>query len=195
MLRVLFVTTEMDDFVRVGGLAAVSAALPRALRPWSDVRILLPGYRDVVEQFTHIQIVGHCPARADMPPCTLGRAATRDGLPVYVLFPIIFGISIVGAYGASGRMFDLGLLVGFGLLGYAMSKLKYPSAPLILGFVLGDAMERALRQSLMMSQGDVLSLVERPISAIMLSLALVILLIPLLGWLNRLRVRAITENG
>jgi putative tricarboxylic transport membrane protein len=116
-------------------------------------------------------------------------------LPVYVLFPIIFGISIVGAYGASGRMFDLGLLVGFGLLGYAMSKLKYPSAPLILGFVLGDAMERALRQSLMMSQGDLLTLVERPISAIMLSLALVILLIPLFGWLNRLRVRAITENG
>src|SRR5262247_2530102 len=116
-------------------------------------------------------------------------------LPLYVLFPVIFGISIVGAYGASGRIFDLGLLVGFGLLGYAMSKLKYPSAPLILGFVLGDAMERALRQSLMMSQGDVLALVERPISAIMLALALVILLIPLFGWLNRLRVRAITENG
>jgi putative tricarboxylic transport membrane protein len=116
-------------------------------------------------------------------------------LPVYVLFPVIFGISIVGAYGASGRMFDLGLLVGFGLLGYAMSKLKYPSAPLILGFVLGDAMERALRQSLMMSQGDLLTLVERPISATMLSLALVILLIPLFGWLNRMRVRAITENG
>jgi putative tricarboxylic transport membrane protein len=112
-----------------------------------------------------------------------------------VLFPVIFGISIVGAYGASGRMFDLGLLVGFGLLGYAMSKLKYPSAPLILGFVLGDAMERALRQSLMMSQGDLLTLVERPISAIMLSLALVILLIPLFGWFNRLRLRAITENG
>ena len=48
-MRVLFVTTEMDDFVRVGGLAAVSAALPRALRLWSDVRIILPGYRDVVE--------------------------------------------------------------------------------------------------------------------------------------------------
>jgi starch synthase len=84
-LKVLFVTTEMDDFVRVGGLAAVSAALPRALRPWSDIRVLLPGYRDVVEQFTHIQIVGHCAARGEMPACTLGRAATRDGLPVYVL--------------------------------------------------------------------------------------------------------------
>jgi starch synthase len=84
-LRVLFVTTEMDDFVRVGGLAAVSAALPRALRPWGDVRILLPGYRDVVEQFLHIQVVGQCPPLADMPACELGLTATKDGLPVYVL--------------------------------------------------------------------------------------------------------------
>ncbi len=61
-MRVLFVTTEMDDFVRVGGLAAVSAALPRALRSLSDVRIMLPGYQDVVEQLTHIHIVGHCAA-------------------------------------------------------------------------------------------------------------------------------------
>src|ERR1700761_8089643 len=85
LLRVLFVTTEMDDFVRVGGLAAVSAALPRALRSLSDVRIILPGYRDVVEQFTHIQVVGHCPALAEMPAASLGLAATKDGLPVYVL--------------------------------------------------------------------------------------------------------------
>ena len=73
-LKVLFVTTEMDDFVRVGGLAAVSAALPRALRPWIDVRIMLPGYRDVVEQFSHIEIVGQCAALAEMPACSLGRA-------------------------------------------------------------------------------------------------------------------------
>ncbi|MBR1152541.1 glycogen synthase GlgA [Bradyrhizobium sp. JYMT SZCCT0428] len=84
-MKVLFVTTEMDDFVRVGGLAAVSAALPRALRPWSDVRIMLPGYRDILEQFTHIEIVGQCAPLAEMPACSLGRASTRDGLPVYVL--------------------------------------------------------------------------------------------------------------
>jgi starch synthase len=84
-LKVLFVTAEMDDFVRVGGLAAVSAALPRALRSWIDVRVLLPGYRDVIEQITHIEIIGRCAAMAEMPAATLGRAATRDGLPVYVL--------------------------------------------------------------------------------------------------------------
>jgi len=84
-LKVLFVTTEMEDFIRVGGLAAVSAALPRALRRWSDVRILLPGYGDIVEQFTELEIVGHSPAFAEMPACSLGRGATRDGLPVYVV--------------------------------------------------------------------------------------------------------------
>src|ERR1700751_1190335 len=75
----------MDDFVRVGGLGAVSAALPRALRSWSDVRIMLPGYHDVIEQLTHIEIVGQCAALAEMPACSIGRGATRDGLPVYVL--------------------------------------------------------------------------------------------------------------
>ena len=114
-------------------------------------------------------------------------------LSAYILFPCILGISIVGAYG--GSMFNLGLVVAFGLLGYLMVKLKYPAAPLILGFVLGDNMERALRQSLMMSQGDVTTFVHRPISAIMLGLAVLILLTPLLGHLNRLRVRAITESG
>ena len=116
-------------------------------------------------------------------------------VPAFVLFPCILAISIVGAFGASGRMFDLGLVVAFGLLGYLMGKLKFPTAPLILGFVLGDNMERALRQSLMMSQGDLASLVERPISAMMLGLALLILLTPLLGRLNRMRVKAITEGG
>jgi starch synthase len=75
----------MDDFVRVGGLAAVSAALPRALRSLSDVRIILPGYRAVVEQFLHIENVGQCPPLADMPACALGLTATKDGLPVYIL--------------------------------------------------------------------------------------------------------------
>lgn len=84
-MRVLFVTTEMDDFVRVGGLGAVSAALPRALRSFADIRIMLPGYRDIIEQLTHIQVVGRCPAFAEMPACSLGRAATKDGMPVYVL--------------------------------------------------------------------------------------------------------------
>lgn len=84
-LRVLFITSEIDDFVRVGGLAAVSAALPRALGCLSDIRILLPGYRDVLQRLPAIEIVGKCPALAEMPGCSLGRSTTSDGLPVYIL--------------------------------------------------------------------------------------------------------------
>src|SRR5881394_3342552 len=75
--------------------------------------------------------------------------------PVYVLYAVIIGLSVVGVYSVSGSFFDIGLLAGFGLLGYLMRRLDYPTAPLVLGLVLGDSMEKALRQSLMMSQGDV----------------------------------------
>jgi putative tricarboxylic transport membrane protein len=113
-------------------------------------------------------------------------------LPVYVLYPVIFGISIVGVYSTSSSLFDVWMLGAFGLIGYAMRKLDYPSAPLILGFVLGDSMERALRQSLMMSQGDLSILVSRPISATMLFLAVLILVAPSFKKANAWRVRAIS---
>jgi putative tricarboxylic transport membrane protein len=114
-------------------------------------------------------------------------------VPAYILYPIILGISIVGAYSASGRLFDIGLLAGFGLLGYAMVKLGYGTAPLILGFVLGDAMERAARQSLMMSQGDLSILVSRPLSAAMLAGAALILLTPLIRKLMRASRASVPE--
>jgi putative tricarboxylic transport membrane protein len=87
------------------------------------------------------------------------------------------------------------MLSGFGLLGYLMRKLDYPSAPLILGLVLGDSMERALRQSLMMSQGDLGILVSRPLSATMLALTVVILLLPLFKKANTWRVKALDEGA
>jgi putative tricarboxylic transport membrane protein len=111
--------------------------------------------------------------------------------PVYVLFPIIFGISLVGVYSASGSLFDVWLLGVFGLGGYLIRKLDYPSAPLILGFVLGAPLERALRQSLMMSDGSLSILVSRPVPAVMLSLTVLILLIPLIGKVNSWRLRAL----
>jgi putative tricarboxylic transport membrane protein len=116
-------------------------------------------------------------------------------LPTYILFPIIFGISIVGVYSVSGSVFDVWMLGFFGLLGYAMRKLDYPAAPLILGLVLGDPMERALRQSLMMSQGDLGILVSRPISAVMLALAVLVLILPLFRAANAWRVKAVEEGA
>jgi len=112
--------------------------------------------------------------------------------PAYVLYPVIFGVSMVGVYSVSGSVFDIGLLAGFGLLGYGMRKLDFPSAPLILGLVLGGALERALRQSLMMSEGSLSILVARPISAVMLSLAVLVLLMPVFSRINAWRQKLLS---
>jgi starch synthase len=84
-MRVLFATPEMEDFVSIGGLAAVSAALPRALRTLSDIRVIIPGYREVLSRLAPLQIVATCEAEAELPPCTLGLSRTQDGLPVYTI--------------------------------------------------------------------------------------------------------------
>jgi starch synthase len=85
MLKLLFVTTEIDDFVRTGGLAAVSATLPRALRTWTDTRLLLPGYSEVLRYARDLRVVGNCPPLGAMPGCDIGAAETADGLPLYVV--------------------------------------------------------------------------------------------------------------
>jgi putative tricarboxylic transport membrane protein len=115
-------------------------------------------------------------------------------LPIYALYCLILGVSIVGVYAEAGSSFDLSLLAIFGLLGYLMRKLDYPTAPLILGVVLGGGLERSLRQSLMMSEGSLAILVSRPISAVMLSLAVLVLLVPLAGRVNAWRLRAVESE-
>jgi len=114
--------------------------------------------------------------------------------PAYVLYPVILCLSIVGVYSISGSLFDVALLTGFGLLGYMMRRLDFPSAPLILGLVLGGAMERALRQSLMMSEGSLSILVSRPIAATMLGCAVLLLAFPLFARFNAWRLRVLEED-
>ncbi|MBV9548838.1 MAG: glycogen synthase GlgA [Alphaproteobacteria bacterium] len=84
-MRVLFVTPEMSDYVQTGGLAAVAAALPRALRALGDVRVILPGYPAVLKRLESAEAVGHCPPEGQLPPAQMLRGETADGLPVYVV--------------------------------------------------------------------------------------------------------------
>jgi starch synthase len=89
--RVLFVTPELDDFVKVGGLGAVSSALPRALSRWCDVRVVVPGYRQVLPCLDQMALVARCEAYAGLPACDIGRLETTDGLTVYaVLCPELY---------------------------------------------------------------------------------------------------------
>jgi putative tricarboxylic transport membrane protein len=116
-------------------------------------------------------------------------------LPHYMLMPFILGISAVGVYSVNNSLFDVWVMALFGLLGYVMRKLDFPAAALILGLVLGDIIERALRQSLMMSQGDLSIFVTRPISATLLLIALVLLSLPAMRGVRAWRVAAIEREG
>ncbi len=83
--KILFVTSELTDLVKTGGLADVSAALPRALGPLHDVRVLIPGYPQVLECGHPIRVVGSLGPQADIPACKIGRLDLPDGLIIYVL--------------------------------------------------------------------------------------------------------------
>ena len=75
-------------------------------------------------------------------------------IPFSIVAPVILVICAIGAYTVHGSMFDVWLMVGFGVVGYVFKKLDYPLAPLVLALVLGDRAEDAFRQSMLMSQGD-----------------------------------------
>ncbi len=83
--KVLFITSEIGDYVKVGGLGEVSAALPRALKSDCDVRVLIPGYREIREKNPQIYVVKSMPRTSDLPPWSLGKIYTHDNLCIYVV--------------------------------------------------------------------------------------------------------------
>ncbi|MDE3175391.1 MAG: glycogen synthase GlgA [Pseudomonadota bacterium] len=83
--KVLFATSEIADFVQTGGLGAVSASLPRALRASCDVRVILPGYAQVLAKAPPLQVVERLPGLAGLPPCSIAAGATPDGLALLVV--------------------------------------------------------------------------------------------------------------
>ncbi|MDI6754112.1 MAG: tripartite tricarboxylate transporter permease [Thermodesulfobacteriota bacterium] len=108
------------------------------------------------------------------------------------LYPGILLFCILGAYSLNQSVFDVGVMIAFGVLGYIFRKLDWPLAPTVLALILGPMMERALRTSLEMSAGDLSILVTRPISAVLLIVAAVVLLSPAVRLLGK---RAGKEDG
>jgi TctA family transporter len=100
-------------------------------------------------------------------------------VPYHLLFPAILAFCAIGVYSLNNNNFDLYLVAIFGLLGYVLVKLDCEPAPLLLGFILGPMMEENLRRAMLLSRGDPFVFVTRPISAVVLVLALLALLLVL----------------
>ncbi len=102
-------------------------------------------------------------------------------VPYGILMPIIIVFCVTGAYSLKNSVFDVGQMLVFGVLGYAMKKLGYSPAALVLALVLGPLAERALRQSLIISDSGAAIFFMRPISAVLMAAAIVAVLVPALG--------------
>ena len=98
-------------------------------------------------------------------------------IPYSILSAFILGFCVLGAYTLNGSVFDVGVMLAFGIVGYLLRKLDIPAVPIILTLILGPLMEQALRQSLDMSGGDLSILVTRPISATLLAIAVLSLVL------------------
>lgn len=96
-------------------------------------------------------------------------------IPYNILVVFILIFCIIGAYSLNNSMFDVGVMIVCGLLGYAFKKLDFPLAPAILTLILGPLMERSLRESLSLSQGDYSIFFTRPISLCLLIVTAIIL--------------------
>jgi putative tricarboxylic transport membrane protein len=118
-------------------------------------------------------------------------------VPFSVIAPVIIVICAIGAYTVHSSMFDVAMMLVFGVVGYVFKKLRYPLAPMVLALVLGDMAEASFRQSMLASQGKLSIFWSNPLVGGITALALVILLWPAVQsgrrWLRSRETQAVGE--
>ena len=108
-------------------------------------------------------------------------------VPYNLLFPAIVVFCAIGAYSINNSFFDVWLMLGFGLVGYFFLKVGVEPAPFVLGFVLGPMLEENFRRAMLISGGELTVFIERPISAVLLACAALLLVSLLVPDLRRRR--------
>jgi putative tricarboxylic transport membrane protein len=116
-------------------------------------------------------------------------------LPYRFLYPAIILFCCIGVYTLQNNTFDVRMVLLFGALGYLFAKIGCEPAPMLLGFILGPMMEEFFRRALLISRGDFMVFIERPISATLLAAALALLASMSLPMIAKWRRQAIAEQG
>jgi putative tricarboxylic transport membrane protein len=108
---------------------------------------------------------------------TLTRLLTRIlQVPHTLIMPVIFVLCVAGSFAIAQRLFDVYVMLAVGVIGFMLRQLNFPMAPLVLGIVLGDILEKNLRRGLVLSDGDLTPFFTRPISFVMFALVAAIIL-------------------
>jgi putative tricarboxylic transport membrane protein len=129
-----------------------------------------PGPMIMIEQPTFIYSIAAMLVFATIAIAIYGLSLTRLfilvlKIPRELLMPVVFTLCVIGPYALTQRVFDIWVMVAFGLIGFVLRQMKYPMAPLVLGIILGDLLDKSLRRGLTISDGDLTPFFTRPISA------------------------------
>jgi putative tricarboxylic transport membrane protein len=154
----------------------LAAMFIHGIRPGPLIMIEFPGF-----VFEVVAMV----FAASMGVLILGLLLTRPMLLVLRvsrerLMPVIFVLCTVGSFAIASRIYDIWVMLGFGVVGFLLREMKYPLAPLVLGIVLGDILDKNFRRAMVLSDGSVEPLFTRPISAVLavITISVVCLAIP-----------------
>ena len=110
-------------------------------------------------------------------------------VPRRLLGPMIIALTVVGVYAIHNSLFEVWLMLGFGLVGFAMERMSIPTAPAVLAVILGPIAEENLRRALLISGGDFWYLLNGPISITLAVLVLIALVAPVTARLRKTRKR------
>ena len=140
-----------------------------------------PGPLIMIENPTFVFEVAAMLFWASIAILLLGLALTRPMLfvlrvPREYLMPIIFVLCVVGSFAIASRIFDVWVMLGFGILGFALRQMNYPMAPLVLGIVLGDILDKNFRRGMVLSDGSFEPFLTRPIAGVLAALTLITVL-------------------
>ncbi|WP_299648865.1 tripartite tricarboxylate transporter permease [uncultured Jannaschia sp.] len=151
--------------------SASSAVLIAAL----FIHGIRPGPLIMIEQPHFVGLIGAMLIVATLFMAIYGLSMTRLFIqvlrvPYAYLMPVVFVLCVIGTYALSQRLFDVWIMVAFGLIGFVLRQMKYPMAPLVLGIILGDLLDKSLRRGLTLTDGEILPFFTRPVSAVFVAL-------------------------
>ena len=137
-----------------------------------------PGPMIMIEQPDFIYSIAAMLVMATIAIAIFGLSLTRVFIqilkvPRELLMPVVFTLCVIGPYALTQRVFDIYVMLFFGVVGFILRRMNYPMAPLVLGIILGDLLDKSLRRGLTLSDGDLSPFFTRPISA---AFALIIVL-------------------
>nr|WP_306265560.1 tripartite tricarboxylate transporter permease [Pararhizobium sp. IMCC3301] len=116
-------------------------------------------------------------------------------IPTHYLVPVVFVFCVIGSFSTGSRLFDVWVMLGFGLLGYVLDRARVPLGPFIIGLVLATPFESELRTALQLSDGSLLAIVDHPVALVFVVLSFVMLMMPLLRRPGRAVVIAEEEES